>query len=65
MYVYFKSIRVILLTSELVAMGIIRKNKSIKVTPKIEKLSCAAERRGKCKTLPRKTAFFAAENRGP
>jgi len=31
----------------------------------VEQLSRAAERRGKCKTLPWKTAFFAAENRGP
>jgi len=31
----------------------------------IEQLSRAAERRGKCKTLPLKTAFFAVENCEP
>jgi len=42
-------------------MDTIRNKPSIKVTQKsilVEKLSCAAECRGKCKTLPRKTAFF-------
>jgi len=38
MYFYFKSIRVIILTSELVAMGTIRNKTTIKVTPKTASL---------------------------
>jgi len=46
-------------------MATIRNKTFIKVTPKKHPYWRIKLRRGKCKTLPRKTAFFAAENRGP
>jgi len=43
----------------------IRNKTSVKVTQKEHPCWKIKLRRGKCKTLPRKTALFAAENRGP
>ena len=59
MYFYFKSIRVIILTSELVAMGTIRNKTTIKVTPKQHPYWKIKLRRG----TPRKMENPAAENR--
>jgi len=59
MYFYFKSIRVIILTSELVAMDTIRNKTSIKVTLKEHTYLKTKVRRG----TPRKMQNPAAENR--